>query len=73
MTVFRADSLSHQPRRWRLQLRVCGWCKCFLGVKRATSWGTTHGICRHCAEELHRQRVAKGLLLPHERARRAGL
>ncbi len=30
-------------------LRVCAWCRLFLGLKRPLDrWEMTHGICREC-------------------------
>jgi hypothetical protein len=34
-------------------VRVCAWCRLFLGLKRpADRWEITHGICRSCEHAL---------------------
>jgi hypothetical protein len=34
-------------------IRICGWCRLFLGVKLPFStWAVTHGICGPCRDRL---------------------
>ena len=53
MNLFHADPLdATPPPRWnvRLLLRRCGWCRRFLGLKWASRFGVTHGICQACKQ-----------------------
>jgi len=37
-----------------LMIRRCGWCRKLLGLKLGRG-GTTHGICKPCAEKLKQE------------------